>query len=217
MIRQLFIRLRRSFRLKRYGVIDATMDLKHQQGLVLDLGGGPASFFAALFPRPEQIILLDLLFDGVAAGKRRYPAINAVVANAEQLPFRDNTIALSVCNSVIEHVDNAPALASEIRRVSQAYFLQTPNGRFPVETHSMIGIPFYHSIPWAWARALICRVFRSNFDYIETVSYCSEEQLRAFFPEASLVYERALGLKKSFYVMHKPEKAHESASPRSEP
>lgn len=203
MIRQLFIRLRRAFRQKRYGVLDAAVGLESQQGLLLDLGGGPASFFAALFPRSEQIILLDLDFNLVAAGKQRYPSINALVANAERLPFADGAVALSVCNSVIEHVDNPAALAGEIRRVSRSYFLQTPNGRFPVETHSLIGIPFYRSIPWARVRALICRIFRADFAYVESVRYCPEEQLRALFPEARLAYERPLGLKKSFYLIHK--------------
>jgi ubiquinone/menaquinone biosynthesis C-methylase UbiE len=203
MIRQLFIRLRQAFRRKRYGLLDATMGLERQQGLLLDLGGGPASFFAALFPRAEQIVLLDLDFDLVAAGKQRYPSINALVANAEQLPFADGALALSVCNSVIEHVANPASLANEIRRVSRSYFLQTPNGEFPVETHSLVGIPFYRSIPWGWARALVCRIFRANFAYVESVRYCPEEQLRALFPEASLAYERLLGLKKSFYLIHK--------------
>jgi SAM-dependent methyltransferase len=203
MIRQLFIRLRQAFRQKRYGLLDGAVGLERQQGLLLDLGGGPASFFAALFPRPEQIILLDLDFDLVAAGKQRYPSINGVVANAEQLPFGDDALALSVCNSVIEHVDDPASLASEIRRVSRSYFLQTPNGQFPVETHSLIGIPFYRSIPWSWARALICRIFRADFAYVESVRYCPEDQLRGLFPEATLAYERLLGLKKSFYLIHK--------------
>ncbi len=201
MLQKLFLALRHYFRQRRYRTLSNTLGLEQKRGLFLDLGGGPASFFTALFPRPEQIILLDLSFELVAEGQRRYPAINAVVANAEQLPFGDDAIALTVCNSVIEHVDHPQALASEIRRTSKAYFLQTPNGRFPLETHSLIGIPFYHVIPWPQMRALVCRLFRANFDYVESVRYCRETQLRTFFPQATITYERFLGLKKSFYLI----------------
>jgi hypothetical protein len=93
-------------------------------------------------------------------------------------------------------------VASEIRRVGRNYFVQVPNGSFPLETHSLIPIPFYNAIPWLGMRRLLCKVFVTNFEYVSSVSYLSESRLRTLFPDAVIGYERAFGLTKSFYVYH---------------
>jgi ubiquinone/menaquinone biosynthesis C-methylase UbiE len=169
-------------------------------GFILDLGGGPASFFAAMFPDPTRIILVDIDYKKAALARKNQPRIGVVAGDAERLPFAGGAMHFTVSNSVIEHVSDPDAMASEIRRVSRGYFLQTPNGAFPVETHSFIPIPFYNLIPIRWIKKLLCALFRANFDYISTVKYLSEQKLEMFFPEAMLLYEKVLGLKKSFYV-----------------
>ena len=132
-------------------------------GFVLDLGGGPASFFAAMFPRPEQIILLDIAYNAAHQAKQKQPSLHVIVADGDRLPLGDDSIEMTVCNSVIDHVADPDALAAEIHRVSQSYFLQTPNGSFPLETHSFIAIPFYNFIPWVWLRRFGCKLFGANF------------------------------------------------------
>jgi len=199
-----FARLRRRSRLRRYRRIQALLAVESLAGPVLDLGGGPASFFAALFPRPGQIVLVDLDGGEVARAKEREPAISAIVADGGRLPLAGRSVAAAICNSVIEHVDDPEALAGEIRRVGRSYFLQTPNGGFPLETHSFVAIPFYHLIPSRRLKRLACRLFGGDMAYISRVRYLSEPALRRLFPEATVVYERVLGLRKSFYVYHSP-------------
>jgi hypothetical protein len=109
-------------------------------------------------------------------------------------------VDVTTCNSVIEHVDDPDALAAEVRRVSWGYFLQTPHGGFPLETHSFIAIPFYNLIPWMWLRRFVSKIFRANFEYVSSVRYLPEQRLRFLFPEATITYEKVLGLRKSFYV-----------------
>jgi SAM-dependent methyltransferase len=203
-VQGLFARLRRHSRLRRYRRIQALLAVESLAGPVLDLGGGPASFFAALFPRPGQIVLVDLDGGEVSRAKEREPAISAIVADGGRLPLAGGSVAAVVCNSVIEHVDDPAALAREIRRVSRSYFLQTPNGKFPLETHSFVAIPFYRLIPSRRLKRLACRLFGGDLAYISQVRYLSEPALRRLFPEASVVYERLLGLHKSFYVYHSP-------------
>ena len=171
-------------------------------GFILDLGGGPASFFAAFFPRQRQVILVDINYDEVHIAKRRYPLLSTIVADGKRLPFADCSIDLTVCNSVIEHVDTPGAISAEIRRVSRNYFLQTPHGGFIWETHSFIPIPLYSFLPWIWMRRLACKLFGAHFEYVQSVRYLSEVELRHLFPEATINYESLLGLKKSFYVYH---------------
>lgn len=199
-MQSIFANLRQSFRKKRYDVINQIIQTDSKNGLVLDLGGGPASFFAERYPRKNHIILVEVEEKVAQRAKRKIPDLLVVIANGEMLPFADGAIEITVCNSVIEHVENPPRLAAEIQRVSQSYFVQTPNGRFPLETHSFIGIPFYNWIPTQPLKKLACRMFGANYRYVSSVRYLPEVELRRLFRNAQLTYERVMGLKKSFYV-----------------
>lgn len=193
-------RLRQHSRLRRYKFIHGLLRVEGVSGFVLDLGGGPASFFGAMFPRPEQVILLEINYRRACKAKLTKPALHVIVADGEHLPLSDLSVDITVSNSVIEHVDDPGALAGEIDQVSQSYFLQTPNGDFPLEAHSFIAIPFYNVIPWKWLQRLICKVYRASFEYVSSVRYLSEQRLKLIFPRAKISYEKVLGLKKSFYV-----------------
>ena len=199
-MRRIFAALRRHFRQRRYLRLRDLMVIESQTGLILDLGGGPASFFAAMFSRQKQVILLDIDYDRAYQAKCKYPLLRVIVADGERLPLADRSVDMTICNSVIEHVDSPEELAREIRRVGWGYFLQTPNGDFPLETHSFIAIPLYSFIPWVWSQRLMCRVFGGNFEYLRGVRYLSEQRLRAAFPDATIGYEKVFGLIKSFYV-----------------
>ncbi len=204
MIRNLITKLRHHFRSIRYNSLSDLLDLaEYSQGYIIDLGGGPASFFAALYPNPQAIILIELEYDLAQKAKKRLPDLNVIVADGEKLPFARQSVSATICNSVIEHVNMPSNLANEIQRVSQRFFVQTPNVRFPVETHSYIAIPLYNQIPWIRLRRLLCYLFGGNYDYISSVYYLSEKELRRLFPQANLYYEKSLGLKKSFYLVQK--------------
>jgi ubiquinone/menaquinone biosynthesis C-methylase UbiE len=200
MLRSIFLRWRSHFRQRRFQKIQQLMRSEHVEGLILDLGGGPASFFAERFPHPAQIVLLEIEGKLALHAQRKLPALHVVVANGECLPFADQSISLTVCNSVIEHVEHPDQLAQEIERTSSAYFVQTPNGDFPIETHSIVGIPFYNYVQSKRVKRFLCRLFGGNFEYVESVRYLKESQLRKLFPAAETAYETALGLTKSYYL-----------------
>lgn len=176
------------------------MDIESVSGFILDLGGGPASFFSAMFPRPEQVILAEIDYKKAHQAKQKQPSLYVVVADGQRLPLSDRSVEATVCNSVIEHVNCPGLFAAEIRRVSKRFFLQTPNVSFPFEFHSYIPIPLFHFIPFTWLRRFVSRMFGGNFDYINSVKYVSERQLKEFFPEAQVTRESFIGLTKSFYV-----------------
>lgn len=199
MIQTIFRSLRLFFRRNRYRSIAALTKVESRSGFVLDLGGGPASFFAAMFPHPERVILIDVDYNMVRQAQKRTSA-HILVADGERLPLADRSVDTIVCNSVLEHVDQPEIMASEIRRVSRNYFVQTPNGGFPLETHSFIPIPLYNAIPWLGMRRLCCKFFGAHFEYLSSVNYLSEPRLRSLFPDAVIDYERVFGLIKSFYI-----------------
>jgi ubiquinone/menaquinone biosynthesis C-methylase UbiE len=202
MMRTLVFRLRQYSRRKRYETIQRLLRVEQVPGFILDLGGGLASFFAAMFPRPEQVILLDIDYNRARQAKRKYPPLHVMIADGGRIPLADCSVDMAVCNSVIEHVNDPDTLAAEIRRVSQSYFLQTPNGDFPLETHSFVAIPFYNFITWRRLRWFACKIFGASFEYVDGVRYLPEQRLRYLFPEATVVYETVFGLKKSFYVYY---------------
>ena len=196
--------LRVRFRVRRYERLLRLLQTDHASGLVLDLGGGPASFFSARYPEPWRVILVDREYGLTRQAKARIPDLKLVVADGECLPFAQGSIGITVCNSVIEHVEDTAAFAREVRRVSDGYFVQTPNGRFPVELHAPVPIPIYRWILWPAGRRLLCRMFGGDFDYVESVHYLTEDELARLFPDAEILRERFLGLTKSFYVIHPP-------------
>jgi hypothetical protein len=199
MIVKLFQSLRQTSRNKRYRTIEALTRVESRSGVILDLGGGPASFFSALYPRPEQVILIDVDY-GMVQQALDKTAVHVLVSNGENLPFADRSIDTIVCNSVLEHVERPEAMAAEIRRVGRNYFVQVPNVGFPLETHSFIPIPLYNAIPWPKVRRRLCKVFGGDYEYVSSVSYLAEPDLRRLFPDATVEYERAFGLIKSFYI-----------------
>lgn len=201
MIKKLFQSLRRASRNKRYRTIETLTQAESRSEVILDLGGGPASFFSALYPRPEQVILIDVDYDLVQEALDK-TAAHVLVATGEHLPFANQSIDMIVCNSVIEHVERPEKMAAEIRRVGRNYFVQMPNVRFPLETHSFIPIPLYNALPWVKVRRLLCTIFRGNYEYVSSVSYLAEPDLRHLFPDAIIEYERVFGLIKSFYIYH---------------
>ena len=90
-INKLFRSLRLFFRRNRYRSIVALTQVESRSGFVLDLGGGPASFFSAMFPRPEQMILIDVDYDIVRQAQKKTSA-HLLVADGQKLPLADRSI-----------------------------------------------------------------------------------------------------------------------------
>ena len=193
-------RLRQHGRRRRYDAIARWFDLEAEHGPILDLGGGLGRFFAGVHPRPREVVLVDVNLAVARQASELVPGLRVVVADGLRLPFADGSIGLTVCNSVIEHVEDPERLAREIERVSRAYFVQTPDRHFFLETHSFVPIPFYRWIPTRH-RARVCRLFGANFEYVESVRYLDEAVLRRLFTRGRLVRERIAGVTKSFYVV----------------
>ncbi len=190
MLQGIFHSLRQRSRARRYQVIQDRLILE-EDSLVLDLGGGPASFFAERYPNRDRVVLLEIDEQRARLAKQKYSELQVVIGNGECLPFAQNSIPYTICNSVIEHVNSPESLASEIRRVSHNYFIQTPNGKFPLETHSFIAIPLFNYLPNGQIKRLVCKIFGANYDYIQSVRYLGNKRLISLFPEAQLEYERS--------------------------
>lgn len=193
----------RRFRRDRMAEFQRTFALTPQTR-ILDVGG-TALNWSLIAARPS-ITLLNLPSAGEAH----------VVGDGRSLPFRDRSFDIVFSNSVIEHISTAEdqqRFADEVRRTGRAYWVQTPDRRFPVEPHLVT--PFLHWLPKkvrvAIARrftlwSLIERPSRDRWEFY--IRHCAEEvrlldvrELQTMFPEARIIRERFLGWSKSLIAV----------------
>lgn len=118
------------------------------QACILDIGCSYGHILKHITPAGGTGVGIDI-DDCFAA-----PADNLtfVRADAEQLPFRDGSFDVIVCNHVYEHTDDAHRLLDEIARVLKqdgVCYFAGPNKYDPVEPH--YGLPFLSWLPRTWA------------------------------------------------------------------
>jgi methyltransferase family protein len=147
------------------------------------------------------------------AEERRYDNIHPTAGDATNLAdHADKTFDVAFSNSVIEHLytfENQAAMAREMRRVANAYWVQTPNFWFPIEPHFLV--PVWHWLPEE-ARVQILRRrgvgWAGRCEDPEFARRIVREhrlmrrgELARLFPGASLVGERFGGLVKSWTAL----------------
>jgi hypothetical protein len=177
---------------------------------VLDVGGTPLNW--SLCPVRPQVTLLNLprTAESLPVGFRR------VIGDGCRLPFPNHSFEIVFSNSVIEHIPDGAArrqFANEVRRVAQAYWVQTPCRSFPIEPHLLT--PLVHWLPHAWQAAIVRRATvwewleRPSPDrrtyllehYLRDIRLLSPAELAGLFPEARILRERFLGLTKSLIAV----------------
>ncbi|MDG5813541.1 methyltransferase domain-containing protein [Chitinispirillales bacterium ANBcel5] len=125
--------------------------------------------------------------------------------------YDDNHFDIAHSNSVIEHVgnwENITQFASELKRVAQYYYVQTPNFFFPLEPHFML--PFFHWLPES-IRVFIIMTIKTGcpkvperdkaLQYVRCINLLKRSQFKQLFPEAMIVSEKIAGVCKSFYAI----------------
>ena len=168
---------------------------------VLDLGG--SEYYWAWSPVLPRVTVVNLHRRDLCP--ERFPWVQA---DGRELPFPDGSFDVVYCNSVLEHVVDELGrrlLAHEIARVGRAYWVQTPNRRFPVEAHTLT--PGFQFLPrglqarmarnftvWGWLERPGVNEARG---FVEQIRLLSANDLQRLFPAASIERERVLGLTKS--------------------
>lgn len=174
---------------------------------VLDVGGDLFNWYLApVFPK---LTIVNLYFP------RKYDARVAwVIADGRHLPFKDGVFDIAYSNSVIEHVGSCTdqkVFAEEVCRIASHCYVQTPNKRFPFEPHLLT--PFIHWLPKSIRKyllrnftvwGLVTRPSKEDCQrFLDEVRLLDYKQMRALFPNACILKERALGVAKSLMAVIK--------------
>jgi Methyltransferase domain len=143
----------------------------------------------------------------------RHSNIKSLVGNATDLSeFADGSFDVAFSNSVIEHLftfENQRRMAAEIQRVGKTFWVQTPNFWFPIEPHFLF--PGWQWMPESLRISMVRRwkcgwlgpypEVAAARNAVKEIRLLDKVELRAIFPNATLVPERFLGLVKSWTVV----------------
>lgn len=103
--------------------------IKSTKGRVLIIGCGSEDDMSIINEKCEGVGI-DISSMAIEKSKERYPRFEYFVADATDLPFRDNSFDCAVCSEVIEHVSEDEKVLSEAKRVLKnngIFIITTPN------------------------------------------------------------------------------------------
>lgn len=220
-----------NFKERRAGFFVKTFRLDRDK-LILDLGGGDGSYVAEILQRSgvsipgKNVWVADLNGEQIQSGKKRYPFNFIKLDVSKRLPFRNRQFDIVFCNSLIEHATGAKAttlyetnatkfreqamnyqgqLAREVSRVGKAYFVQTPNKYFPIESHTLLPLPVIF-LPRTWL-IIIVRLVRALRirDAVPDWNLLTASRLQGLFPKAVIHREKFAGFTKALIAVFNPD------------
>ena len=193
------------FREKRFAFFKSKIDGLDKPLKILDVGGTQLFWVNRGFHNnPDyHITLLNL---------HKEPAdhanIESMVGDATDLSaYDDNHFDLIFSNSVIEHLftyENQQKMASEVQRVGQYHYIQTPNYYFFVEPHYLL--PFFQFLPrnirlfiltkTRFSRGKKLSIQEANRS-LDEIQLLSKKQYKQLFPNSKIYKEKFVGMTKS--------------------
>lgn len=235
---QVFVAASRHARSGRDAIFRARFHWIGRDTRILDLGSEDGSNIARVLAgfsvTPANVHIADVDIRAVHRGRDNFGYTPVVLSESGRLPFPDRYFDVVYCSSVIEHVTipkdelwsmtnarvfrtraaaHQRAFAAEIRRVAQAYFVQTPNRAFPIESHTWLPLVGYLSRP-----LLVPMLRLTNRIWIKRTSpdwnLLGRDDVAGLFPDAEIVPETAFCLTKSWMAI-RGAPAHASAHLRS--
>jgi len=104
----------------------------------LEAGSGSASgsFYFSSQHGVKQSVALDHDLEALQITRSRYPQVQVVVGDLQQLPFKDSVFDLVWNNSTMEHLDQANTALNEMKRTAQH------------DGFTFVGVPDKHGPFW---------------------------------------------------------------------
>jgi SAM-dependent methyltransferase len=165
---------------------------------VADLGCGSGVFTELLRRQGYQSTGVDISPKLVALGRRKYPGLELIEGDAENLPFESASLDGVLLSGLVHHFPDPRRLASEVRRVLKnggRFVAFDPNRMNPfMWLYRDRASPFYSSVgvtenerpvlAWQIARIFRNEGFRVRSDYLAglTYRYVASHRMRALLP-----------------------------------
>ncbi len=198
-----------SFRKKRFARFAALLDTFEKPVSIVDVGGTVRFWEEHGLAGGSEV---DVTLINLRAEDTQYANVRGLAGDATDLSeFADKSFDIAFSNSVIEHlftIDAQHRMASEMRRVAHAYWVQTPNYWFPIEPHFYV--PGWQWLPMGVRTAMLrhwrcgCRgpcpdpeVARRQ---VAEVRLLRKPELKQMFSDATIEAESVCGLAKSWLV-----------------
>lgn len=176
---------------------------------ILDVGGRPEYWENIGLDNISKIILLNYDADELTREGAENSLFETRLGDGRDLSdYGDKSFDLVHSNSVIEHVggwEDMAAMASEVQRVGQEGWHQTPAYEFPLEPH--FRIPFIH---WLGAPTRASLLGLSSFYgkqdraarrmHVERINLLSNPEMKVLFPNSRIWKERII-LTKSYVAI----------------
>lgn len=144
--------------------------LAAETGILLDLGSGTGFLTQELAKAApgEQLVALDIALPMLQTSRLKHPDMPAqyLCADAEKLPFTENSIARIYSNLALQWLENLPSVFADCRRILRA------DGQLVFAT---FGPSTLHELKTAWAAV---------DGYTHVNAFYSLEQIRAFLQAA---------------------------------
>jgi len=207
------LRIKRAKRLVE--LIESTFN-EHGLVNIVDIGGW--EFYWKIVPEKVlsqnnvKITIVNIFTDKTPENHGIFNFINADGCHLSC--FNDKSFHIAHSNSVVEHVGNwnrMKLFANEIMRVSEKYYVQTPNYWFPIEPH--VVCPFFHWLPRPIQLLLLLK-FQLGFhtkatsvneamEIIDDATLLNKTMFKALFVDARIITEWFLFLPKSLIAIKK--------------
>jgi len=175
---------------------------------ILDLGGTPAAWQSAP-RRPEHVVAVNL--------DRRHHStkdVRCVVADACALPsaLRAERFDLVFSSSLLEHVGGHARrrqFATTVHEMADHHWIQTPYRYFPIEPHWVF--PGFQFLPFSvrvavsqrWKLGHVrARDRQTAIKRVSGVELIGVTEMRSYFPNSEIWFERYAGLVKSLVAIH---------------
>ena len=159
---------------------------------VIDIGVTPdrdladSNFFERLYPHPERLTATSI--EDASFLEEQHPGLTFVRTDGATLPFTDGQFGIAFSSAVVEHVGDRAAqrrFVEEMCRVSDRFFLTTPNRWFPIELHTFL--PFVHWLPQRWHQAVLRRLGLRFWAETANLDLLTADELRGLFPADAVV------------------------------
>lgn len=139
----------------------------------------------SFYPQRGQITGGSLSPRDVSDYRRCFPEARALVFDGCALPFADQSFDIVYSNAVIEHLpgwDAQQCFASEVQRVGRAWFVATPNLRYPFEPH--YHLPMVQFLSQARQRRVASALGKMPYDHLYLLD---KNAMKRLFPGGNVI------------------------------